>query len=196
VRPDLLLVARLTPDMLGDKLEWLAGGDLPFEPVDPLDFLVGSDIGSIFELYKAAYSELDPRLNVQMPEALLEYNRWVLVVGEQGISAFACFKTTPSGVKLGLAATDQSESGKTALKQILRQGLNVEGVYAEVSEGLELALTGHVPEVPPDLAKPVLEKPTTEDADGRHYLRDITNVGPKRKLMVGRPFEQGCRDQA
>lgn len=149
------------------------------------------------KLYKAAYGKLDPRLNVQMPEALLEYNRWVLVVGEDDeILGFACFKTTQSGVKLGLATTHGSDPGKEALKRLLRLGLNVEGVYAEVSEGLERALAGVVPEVPPGIAARVLEKPTIEEADGRHYSRVITNVGLKKKLMVGRPLKPDRRDSA
>jgi hypothetical protein len=132
-----------------------------------------------------------------MPEALLEYNRWILVIGEKGkIEAFACFKTTAFGVKLGLAATDGSDRGKVALKVMLRQGLNVEGVYAEVSGGVEVALTGHVPEVSPNAVSRILGKPTTEEPDGRHYSRVITNLGPKKKVLVGRPLGQDARDSA
>jgi hypothetical protein len=72
---------------------------------------------------------------------------------------------------------------------MLRQGLNVEGVYAEVSGALEVALAGHVPEVSPKTVSRILGKPTDEEPDGRHYLRVITNVGPKTKIMVGRPFK-------
>jgi hypothetical protein len=191
VRPDLFLVARLAPEALvDDDLEWLADDGFPFVSVDPIDFLMGTEIASIFELYRTTYGRLDPCLNVNMPEALIEYNRWVLVMGKKGtIEAFACFKTTASGVKLGLAATDGGDRGKVALKILLRQGLSVEGVYAEVSGGLEVALIGHVPEVSPKMASSILEKPTTEESDGRHYSRVITNVGPKTKIMVGRPFK-------
>lgn len=195
----LFLVARFEPEALGEDVEWLAGEDSPFESADPLDFLE-SEIGPIFKLYKATYGKLGPLLNVQMPGALLEYNRWVLMVDEEGdVLAFACFKTTQWGVKLGLAAADlgaRSSAAKDALKRMLRKGLNVDGVYAEVSDRLELVLSGDVPEVPPDLAERILGKATTEDADGRHYSRDVTNVGRKRKLMVGRPFQPEIRDQA
>ncbi len=73
------------------------------------------------------------------------------------------------------------------MKTILRLGLNVLGVYAEVSEGVERVLSGRVPEVPPAVAGRVLGKAVELHKDGRHYTRDITNVGPKTKLLVGRP---------
>jgi hypothetical protein len=76
VRPDLFLVARLAPEaLLDDDLKWLVDDRFPFVSVDPIDFLMGTDVLSVFELYRSAYGKLDPRLNVNMPEALLEYNR-------------------------------------------------------------------------------------------------------------------------
>jgi hypothetical protein len=193
MRSDLFLVARLTPKALGGDLEWLAHEGLPFEPIDPIDFLGGADIASVFALYKDTYSRIDLRLNVRIPEALIEYNRWVLVFDEKNdarqLLAFACFKTTSFGVKLGLMTADGSERGKAALKKILRLGLTVEGVYGEVSNGVERTVAGRVPEVQPDAAARVLNKEVTADPDGRHYSRVTTNVGPKTKLMVGRPLE-------
>ena len=103
--------------------------------------------------------------------------------------AFACFKTTSFGVKLGLMTADGSERGKAALKKILRLGLTVEGVYGEVSNGVKRTVAGRVPEVQLDVAARVLNKEVTADPDGRHYSRVITNVGLKTKLMVGRPLE-------
>ena len=183
------MVARLAPEAIERDLEWLVHDGAPFESVDPLDFLDGPEIRPLYELYRTEYVKLDSKLNVQMPEALLEYNRWVVIVGEKGeILAFACFKTTQSGLKLGLAANDGAARGKSALKSMLRAALNVDGVYAEVSDRLELSLAGYVPEVLPELVGGILGKLTTENADGRHYSRDITNVGRKTKLMVGRPF--------
>ena len=111
---------------------------------------------------------IDDRLNIGMPEALLEYNRWVMVVDRSGsVLAFACFKTTRHGLKLGL---------------------NVRGVYGEVSGGVERVVAGRVPEVPPDVAEQVLGKAVEPHKDGRHYPREITNVGLKTKLLVGNPM--------
>ncbi|MEI6452512.1 MAG: hypothetical protein WCP98_21515, partial [Actinomycetes bacterium] len=44
-----------------------------------------------------------------------------------------------------------------------------------------------VPEVPPAVAGRVLGKAVEPHRDGRHYTRDISNVGPKTKLLVGKP---------
>jgi len=63
----------------------------------------------------------------------------------------------------------------------------VDGVYAEVSGGLERVVTGRVPEVDPLAAAVVLSKSVAVDKDGRHYTREISRVGTKRKLLVGRP---------
>lgn len=95
--------------------------------------------------------------------------------------------TTQYGLKLGLTASGGDAGGKAAVKAILLLGLNVRGVYAEVSEGVERIVAGRVPEVRPDLAEQVLGKAVVPHKDGRHYTRDITNVGPKTKLLVGKP---------
>ena len=182
------LVARARSLSVDESMAWLATDGPPFEPADPLDFL-DPEARDVFELYKATYLRIDDRLNVGMPEALLEYNRWVLVTDDEGsLLAFACFKTTEGGLKLGLAASAEDPAGKTALKAVLRRGLNVTGIYAEVSEGVERVVVGHVPEVPNTEVEQVLHKTVTPDEDGRHYEREITNVGPKRKLLVGLPL--------
>ena len=184
------LVARVRSVSAGESMAWLATDEPPFEFADPLDFL-DSDARSIFELYKDTYLRIDDRLNVGMPEALLEYNRWILVIDDAGsLLAFACYKTTENGLKLGLAASAEDQAGKATLKAVLRQGLNVSGVYAEVSEGVERVVVGHVPEVPVAEIEQVLHKVVKPDQDGRHYEREITNVGPKRKLLVGLPLRQ------
>ena len=183
------LVARVAPGSLGESLKWLASDEPPFQPVDPLDFLSGTEIAAVYELYRTQYLRIDDRLNIGMPEALLEYDRWVLVVDRsETVLAFACFKTTQHGLKLGLAAASDHAGGKAALKAILRLGLNVRGVYGEVSGGVERVVAGRVPEVSPDVAEWVLGKPIEPHKDGRHYTREITNVGPKTKLLVGSPM--------
>lgn len=190
MNPALFLLARLRWPVATESFGWLTGDAEPFEPLDPLDFVAGPEIQAVFEIYRAAYSGLDANLNVAMPEGLAEYNRWVLVEDSQGdVLAFVCFKTTAAGLKLGLLGTNGSDEGKLAVKLILRRGLSVNGVYGEVSNGVEAVLTGHVAIVSVSAAREILDrKPIEEDPDGRHYWREITNVGRKRKLMVGRPL--------
>jgi len=183
------LVARVAPGSLGESLEWLATDEPPFQPVDPLDFLSSAEIVAVYELYRTQYLRIDDRLNIGMPEALLEYNRWVIVVDRSGsVLAFACFTTTQHGLKLGLTAASDDAGGKAALKSLLRLGLNVRGVYGEVSGGVERVVAGRVPEAPPDVAEQVLGKTVEPHKDGRHHTREITNVGPKTKLLVGNPM--------
>ena len=182
------LVPRVLPESVGEDLAWLQSGQPPYDPVDPLDFLAGGDIEAVYELYRTQYSRLDPELNVQMPEALLEYNCWVLIVDEtDAVMAFACYKTTPYGLKLGLIASGDNTRGKDALKALLRLGLNVPGVYGEVSGAVEHLAAGYAPEIPAEQAGRVLEKQVEPDADGMHYRREITNVGFKTKLLMGKP---------
>ena len=181
------LVARVAADALGETMEWLGSDEPPFEAIDPLDFLISGELVAAYEIYRAEYLRIDDRLNVGMPEALLEYNRWVLIVDGAGIVAFSCFKTTPHGLKLGLVAAREDAVARAAIRTVLRLGLNVMGVYGEVSEGVERVVAGRVPEVPPSVAAWVLRKPIEPHADGRHYLREITNVGPRTKLLVGNP---------
>ena len=183
------LVARVAAGSLGESLEWLASDEPPFQPVDPLDFLSSAEIAEVYDLYRTRYLRIDDRLNIGMPEALLEYNRWVMVVNRSGsVLAFACFKTTQHGLKLGLTAASDDAGGKVALKSLLRLGLNVRGVYGEVSGGVERVVAGRVPEVPPDVTEQVLGKAVEPHKNGRHYTREITNVGPKTKLLVGNPM--------
>lgn len=183
------LVARVLPESMDGGVDWLGADEPPYQPMDPVDFVVSPEIGEIYALYQSQYSLLDEALNVPMPEALLEYNRWVVVVDESDrVLGFACYKTTEHGLKLGLTASDGSARSRTAVKAILRLGLDLPGVYAEVSGAVENVVTGHVPELSPALAERVLEKPVEQDADGRHYHREITNVGLKTKLLVGHPI--------
>jgi hypothetical protein len=85
----------------------LVGDNSPFEPLDPIDFLTGPNPRRVYDLYRATCSRFDSKLNAEMPEALLDFNRWVLVVDDNGtVFAFARFKTIPAGLKLGLTTSD------------------------------------------------------------------------------------------
>ena len=185
----LFLVATVTQDRLEGDLDWLCTDDEPYVQIDPIDFIQDAAAAAVYGLYAKQYGQIDKRLNIPMPEGLLEFNRWIIIHGdEHAIIAFTCFKTNDAGLKLGVAATNGDVPGKSALKALLRRGLLVDGVYAEVSGGLELAVSGHVPEVPPSEVGRILDKPVTVDDDNRHYIRDIANVGLKRKLLVGKPL--------
>ncbi len=192
MRQDLFLVARLPVGTVEGAFDWLVDDGPPFVRVDAVDFVdqdASPDIRQIFRLYQAAYAGLGNPLNVQMPEALVEYNRWVLLVDEaSGVEAFACFKTTRVGLKLGLVARDGSERGKSRLKALLRRVFAVNGVYGEVSDAVENIVAGKVPEVPSKAVSGLLGKAVAVELDGKHYRRVITNVGEKRKMMVGRPW--------
>lgn len=144
----LFLVPRVAADSLGETLEWLGSDEPPFQPMDPLDFLSSAEVVAVYDLYRTQYLRLDARLNIRTPEALLEYNRWVIVVDRSG---------------------------------------SVLGVFGEVSEGVERVVTGRVSEVPPAVAETVLGKAVVPHKDGRHSTREIANVGPKTKLLVGKP---------
>lgn len=184
----LFLVARIATGASFGQADWIGSDGPPFECVDPVDFL-STDIDAIYDIYSAQYLKIDPTLNVRMPEALLEYNRWLLVTDGNGlIRAFVCFKTTRFGLKLGLAASSGCPEAKATLKGILRNSLSVEGVYGEVSGGVEAVVSGHAPQVSAGAAQVVLGKTIDPDEDGAHYTREIANVGPRRKVMVGYPI--------
>ena len=118
-----LLVARVAPDSLGETLEWLGSDEPPFQPVDPLDFLSSAEIVAVYELYRTQYLRIDDRLNIGMPEALLEYNRWVIVVDRSGnVLAFSCYKTTRHGLKLGLEGHSEARPQRAGgLRRSLRR---------------------------------------------------------------------------
>ncbi|MDO8987113.1 MAG: hypothetical protein Q7V14_02700 [Coriobacteriia bacterium] len=184
----LFLVARVETSGL-DSLGWLLKDEGPYAQIDPLDFLEGDETRDIHRLYRDTYSRFDAVLNAPTPDALLEFNRWLVIVdAEHEVIAFLCFKTTARGLKLGLAATDGSAVGREALKRALCSGLALPGAYAEVSGGAERIVAGSVPEVDPAMAERILGKPVVVCDDGRHYRREVTNVGPRQKLLVGQPL--------
>jgi hypothetical protein len=102
--------------------------------------------------------------------------------------AFVLAKTTAFGVKVCATGTNGSREAKTAVIRFHIGALNTDGVYAEVSPPIEAKLAGDVPVVPVTRAGRVLEsKAIVPDTDGGHYVREVTNIGPQRKKMVGKP---------
>jgi hypothetical protein len=54
---------------------------------------------------------------------------------------------------------------------------------------MEEKLAMRVPVVAATRARQVLAgKDIIPDADGEHYVREIANIGPQRKKMVGKPL--------
>lgn len=184
----LFLVARVTAESTSD-VTWLVADDLPYTAEDPIDFIDSEEIGLAYDLYVKVYSQIDPKLNVLSSTQLADFNRWVLVYDSDGqLVAIALFRTETAGLKLGVLASDGTKTGRDCAKRLARLGLNVDGVFAEVSEPLESVIEGRVPEVPPEIVSVVLQKDVALSSDGRHYTREISNVGPREKLLVGRPI--------
>jgi hypothetical protein len=79
------------------------------------------------------------------------------------------------------------------VKAILLLDLNVRGVYAEVSDGVERIVAGRAPEVRLDVAEQVLGKAVVPHEDGRHYTRGIINVGSRRNSSLGDQYWSSLR---
>lgn len=171
------------------SLRWVPSDRMPYQKIDPID-IAQATVDEVFTMYSTAYGGLGDPLNVQEPGALFEHDRWVLIEDAGGaLVGFALFKTTSHGVKMCVSATDGSRPAKAGLKALLRRVFNVDGVYAEVSDPVESIVKDHAPHVPVDVAAEVLSPKTIVSAgDGYHYERQISNVGSRTKLMVGKPY--------
>lgn len=142
---------------------------------------------AVWQMFLASYG----RIGLILSDAaeLDEYDVWeVHKSGEDTLDAFVLSKRTGFGLKLGLAGTDRTAGGKAALKARVASTLGTEGRYAEVSEAMErLAVDADAPAVCAAEAANVLKKQVKPLADGLRYERVLANVGPKVKLLVGRP---------
>jgi hypothetical protein len=122
---------------------------------------------------------------------LFKYNRWILVINEKNKRVgFVLGKATEFGFKVSLLGHDGSDEGKQAIIDFLKKAFNVEGVYGEVSHGVEQVVAGHAPLVPTDIALTVLSpKEIKPSKDGHHYKRKIMPLsGLQEKVMVGKPI--------
>lgn len=190
MRHGRFLVARIPVDSPPDSWEWVAEDQSPFGDVDAIDFLLNGDAAEVYALYRREYAKLGDRFNVPMPEALLEYNRWLLFTDDDdAVVAFIGLKTTESGLKVCLLATDGGRDHKRLVITALNEMLCRAGVFAEVSGRLEEVIDEAVPRVVNTEAASLLGKPTDLLPDGYHYSRHIGNVGIRTKLLVGRPHK-------
>ena len=182
----LFLIATIDVDTaLSNPANWVVTTGTPYTQIDPVDVPVALT-DELFSIYVRTYKKLGAHL--QKAIDLFEYNRWILIRNKNGdLVAFLIFKTTIWGLKLGVVGSDGSRQGKDCLVALLTKALNVECVYAEVSPPLEEKLADTVPQVSARIAKQVLEKDIEQDDDGYHYRRIIKEIGPQKKLLVGRP---------
>ncbi|ACL04419.1 hypothetical protein Dalk_2727 [Desulfatibacillum aliphaticivorans] len=171
------------------NLDWAAAGGPPFQTVD-LFKIEQFTIDRIWELYKNAYGELSKGLFLRNVFSFQKYVRWILFVNDSKIiEAFAFFKKHQNGTKLGIiCANFKKMDARDAVIDFLRLVFHVEGVFGEVSDRVEARLSGYVPIVDPQLAKRILHpKQIQIDGDGKHYTRDLRNIGVVKKMMVGKP---------
>lgn len=185
----LFLVAKISHTDVSKKgVGWLTSDSKPYESEDAVDFVDSDEAEMVYRMYKKEYRKIDKNLLFKSRYELMKYNRWVLFIGDQGeIVGFALFSTKAFGLKLGLVASNRSDQGRKAVKAIVRKGFKIKRVYGEVSEMMEKVVVDRVPEVDPNLAESILQKKIKIDKDGRHYWRDLKNIGKKKKLLVGKP---------
>lgn len=128
-------------------------------------------------------------LIVEQPRELYEYDNWELFDEDGTWVAFVLSKTTPFGQKLGLAGSDGSRAGRTAVKAYVANSFFDSGRYAEVSHRMEeLALEAGAPIVCAVYVHDVLNKKIEPTRDGIHYRRAIKGIGNVTKVLVGIPL--------
>ncbi|MGH7435998.1 MAG: hypothetical protein ACRENE_10025 [Polyangiaceae bacterium] len=190
------LVARITVDeaKAPGPASWTASARTPYRAIDPLDFPI-AERDRVFELYRRSYARDAPKVagapqfNIDSPDGLFEYNRFILITDDTGtIVAFVLAKDRAAGVKICVTGTDGSKGARSAVVALHVAALNATGVYAEVSGRMEAVLSSQVPSVPASRATDVLEgKTLVPHYDGIHYTREITNLGQQTKRLVGKP---------
>lgn len=137
-------------------------------------------------MVQATYAKIG--LIVDQPRELYEYDHWKLFDDDGVWVAFVLNKTTPFGEKLGLAGSDGSRAGRTAVKEYVADSFFDAGNYAEVSHRIEeLAVAAGAPLVCALHASAVLKKNVVPADDGVHYRRVIKSVGEVTKIIVGLP---------
>jgi hypothetical protein len=186
------LLARVSARRLQMRPAWVTGRGKPWTSLDPVD-LDASTATRVYGLYAKVYGRIDSSLNLRNPDALFEFDRWILVEDEPGaLIGFVLLKTTACGLKVGLTGSDGSTQGKASIKAFHRTVYDELGVYAEVSDALETVVNGFAPVVPARKARLVLHPKLLDDQpDGKHHAREIARVGRRVKLMVGRPVLPG-----
>jgi len=131
-------------------------------------------VDAVWAMVQATYAKIG--LIVDEPSELYEYGSWELYNsnGDDKPIAFVLNKITPFGQKLGLAGSDGSRAGRTAVKEYIANNFFEPGHYAEVSHRMEeLAIEARAPLVCAAYVSDVLKKNVIPQSDGVHYRRGI-----------------------
>ena len=137
-------------------------------------------------MVQATYAKIG--LIVDQPRELYAYDNWELFEDDGTWVAFVLSKTTRFGQKLGLAGSDGSRAGRTAVKEYVAESFFEVGRYAEVSHRMEeLAFEAGAPIVCAVYARDVLNKNVEPASDGVHYRRAIKGIGDVTKVIIGLP---------
>jgi hypothetical protein len=144
-------------------------------------------VSAVWAMVQATYAKIG--LIVDQPRELYEYDNWELFDDDGTWVAFVLSKTTAFGEKLGLAGSDGSRAGRSAVKEYVANSFFAAGRYAEVSQRMEeLAFAAGTPIVCAVHARDVLKKSVEPASDGVHYRRAIKGVGDVTKVLIGLPF--------
>lgn len=148
---------------------------------------VGTNLDLVWEMYARTYAKIG--LSKGSKSEMLEYDIWEIFPDDSGQPiAFVLSKSTSLGKKLGLAGSDGSSGGKSALIRYLGLAFQRPGNYAEVSHAVEAtAMRANPPVVCAVRVPEILKKPVTPMEDGIHYRRNLSGVGAVEKVMIGRP---------
>jgi len=143
-------------------------------------------IEPVWDMFVLTYSSIG--LKLKSPSELLRYPMWEVCNAGGRPVTFNVFKETPFGFKSGLAGSDGSSEGKSAIVGRIRRKYHERGHYGEVSHKVEAtALAAGAPVVCAAYVPQILGKPVEKEKDGLHYTRNIQGLGAKTKIMLGRP---------
>jgi len=149
---------------------------------------------AVWSMYRKSYEKIGLIVG-SGDELLTEYDVWEVTLDDAGNPiAFCLFKATPYGLKVGLSGSDGSPEGRAVARASFATKYQRPGVYGEVSHRpAELAREAGVPVVCANVAAMVLRK-DIEPVDDVHYVRSLVNVGPVKKMLVGRPINVPTTD--
>jgi hypothetical protein len=181
------LVAKIDiKNLAGDDLSWITTQSSIFDQCDMLE-MINQFLDDAFLIYKKTYLKVEKKLYITQKLELLKYNRWVLVYDGDQMVFISLYREHTKGIKLGITGTNGSNAAKNVLINFHRKAFNIDHVFGEVSPPLENVLKGHVPIVPATKSAKILEKQISPAPDGFYYYRSIGKLGPKKKLLVGKP---------
>lgn len=145
-------------------------------------------LDQVWDMFVKTYASIG--LIVKSPHELIaEFPIWEISFGSDGEPvAFNVFKSTPYGLKSGLAGSDGSSEGKSASVASIRKKYHQSGYYGEASHKVEaIAASSGAPAICAVYAPKILGKNVDPDPDGIHYSRNLAGVGRVKKVLLGKP---------